>query len=117
MSIIHEQEEFAVQRENLAAGVLSWIVAGIAIIVIVIVVIAVNVTGQRLEEASIEATTYSEYPELRQVRANSQQKLMHFEILDKEAGIYRIPIERAMVLVIERSAADATGSPELRLAQ
>ena len=115
MSFIHEQDEFEVKAENLSAGVLSGIVAGIAFLVTVIVVIAVSVSGLRFEEARIEAVSHSGYPNLRQTRAGSQQKLAHFEILDEDAGVYRIPIDRAMSLVIEEAAAMPSGSSELRL--
>jgi len=115
MSLIHEQDEFAAQSENLSAGVLTGIVTGTATIVVIIVVIAVSISGLRFEEARVEAIAHTGYPNLRQTQVDSQQKLTRYEILDRDAGVYRIPIEHAMSLIIEEAAATSSGSSELRL--
>ncbi len=115
MSLKHEQDEFAVQSEDLSAGVLTGVIAGVAVLVMVIVVIAVSVSGQRFEEARVDAISHSGYPDLRQTHTGSVEKLTHYKVLDQDAGVYRIPIDRAMKLVVDEAAVSSTESSELRL--
>lgn len=115
MTALHQQDEFAIESEKLPAGLLMGIVGAIATIIVMIVGITVSVTGIRFEAARVDAIDHSGYPQLRQTRASAQQKLMHYEVIDAEKGVYRVPIERAIDLIAEDAADMPASSSELRL--
>ena len=93
------QEEMAVERDHMGEGALRFALVALAILVLVIFGTAqwVRIEGQR---ARVNNATFEPAPRLRMARAEATQKLTHYEVLDAEAGVYRIPIERAMTLEV-----------------
>lgn len=105
MTVSHEQDEFAVESEDLSAGALSGVVAAIAAIVIMIVTLAVNITNIEFEGARQSAMEHTVYPMLENTRSAAAAKMSQTGAVAGEEGVYQIPIERAMELeVAERSS-------------
>lgn len=92
-------------------------------IVISLLVIAVLVGGgygwfkASAQEAQAAAADRASYPELRQVELEATQLLNKYEVVNAATGTYRIPIDRAMDLIVEESyqAPSANYSQELQL--
>jgi hypothetical protein len=92
-----------VEDEDINAGQLIAIVGFVTFIIAVLVTVALSITTLRFSKARQEATEDTGYPVLQETRVNGQAKLNRYEVVDPEAKIYRIPIERAMELVVEES--------------
>ncbi len=92
-------------------------------IVISLLVIAVLVGGgygwfkASAQEALAAAADGLSYRELRQVELEATQLLNKYEVVNAATGTYRIPIDRAMDLIVEESyqAPSANYSQELQL--
>ena len=81
---------------------LLTIVAIIAVLVFVTDYFYVT-TEQIIEEVVLSPPSR----ELRELRARETEELSTYKLLDAEAGLYRIPIERAMYLEAEEAFAQA----------
>jgi hypothetical protein len=115
MTVAHDQIEFAVEAEGLPAGFLIGLVTVVVVLVFTIVVIAVNTMSLRFEDARVRATEITGYPLLRETEAAAQKKLDYYEVIDASTGVYRMPISRAMTLIVNESAGASSDAIELRL--
>lgn len=92
-----------VERDRVEAGQ----IIGIALAVLFAIVTAIIVLFQWVtvrEEATYQAVVEgAEYPELRQVEASAAEKLGQYGVVDGGEGVYRIPIERAMELIVNEN--------------
>ena len=81
-----------------------FIAAFVVILVIVLIIIAMNdyfvVSKEKLVE---EVVLKPVSQELRELRAQEEEILTTYKVLDAEKGIYRIPIDRAMKVLSEES--------------
>ena len=92
-----------VEDEDIDAGQLIAIVGFVTFLIAVLVTAALSITMLRFDRAQYEATGQTGYPNLQETRMNGMAQLNRYEVVDREANIYRIPIERAMQLVVEES--------------
>lgn len=94
-----KEREMGVAYEGVPSGQILAIAVSILFAVGIIVIILfqwTNITEAAIREATVGQ---SDYTELREVEAQANQKLSGYEVLDEEAGTYRIPIEQAMDLM------------------
>ena len=106
-----------VEHENVGVGQILGFVASIIVtlaLMIIFVFNLVNVSEQRTLEARVAS---GNYPELRETEAEATNKLTQYEILNDQEAVYRIPVDRAMDLMVQQSRTDTTRtySPELQL--
>jgi hypothetical protein len=110
-------EAMEVEPDRLAGpAIIGMTVIGFIALVLMIagVVYWVTLAGQtRQVELAAQATA----PALRQAQLDATQKLGQYEIQDPTNGVYRIPIDRAMELVVRDATpqqaiavADSTGN-------
>lgn len=92
-----------VEDEDINAGQLIAIVGFVTFLIAVLVVVAVSITMLRFDRAKADVTEQTGYPNLQETRMDGMAQLNRYEVVDSEAKIYRIPIERAMELVVEES--------------
>jgi hypothetical protein len=59
-----------------------------------------NTTRQAIREGSIDP---DQYTQLRETEAQAAQKLSQYEVIDEQAGTYRIPIDRAMDIMANQA--------------
>ncbi|MBD3402816.1 hypothetical protein GF420_07960 [candidate division GN15 bacterium] len=101
-----EHEAFASADYEERDVSVPWIttIALIVIGIIVVFVIVLNeyflVTKERLID---EQVLQVQSPALRELRAREDKELNSYEVLDAEAGVYQIPIDRAMELLANES--------------
>jgi hypothetical protein len=79
-------------------------VAGL-IILLIIIVLTWNYFTYSKEREVYNQVLKQENPVLQELITEANQQLYSYGIVDKEKGIYHIPIERAMELVIQEAAA------------
>ncbi len=112
-----QEEDLGVQHEGVGvAGILGFVLATLVVIALAIVFVIFYsgvVTQQTREQAAMQL----DYPDLREVEARAAAKLTRYEVVNDAEKIYRIPIDQAMELMVNRAYAQPGGdfSPELRL--
>ena len=92
-----------VEPEGLNANAVGIVVVGGIVFIIAAMFLAVEITGLMFQEALLESSELSGYPVLEDTRTNAAEILSSYAPIDREAGIYRIPIDRAMELIIEEA--------------
>jgi len=92
-----------VEDEDINAGQMIAIVGFVTFLIAVLVTAALSITMLRFDIAKADVTEETGYPNLQETRMNGMAQLSRYEVVDSEAKIYRIPIERAMELVVEES--------------
>jgi hypothetical protein len=81
-----------------------FLVAGGVVVVIVIVVIVLNEFFIISKEEIIRRQVLApESVALRELRAQEEELLGSYGVVDSEKGVYRVPIERAMRLLAEEA--------------
>lgn len=76
--------------------------AAIVVLIVAIVVIADYFTATK-ERMVFEMVDSPKSAELRELRARESEVLGSYDLVDEEAGRYRIPIDRAMELVADEA--------------
>ncbi|RJP82568.1 MAG: hypothetical protein C4524_00560 [Candidatus Zixiibacteriota bacterium] len=106
--IQHDETHYERRDANLR-GVL--IIAGVSsVILIVSLVVVWNLFIATREELVQEVVLAPESAALRELRTREDQVLYGYGLTDSAAGIYRIPIDRAMQLLAEEAYARQRGS-------
>jgi hypothetical protein len=77
-----------------------WGIVGIVIVVISLVALTEYFLITK-EDYYYQAVEKPRSQELMELRERETEELYSYELLDEEKGIYRIPIERAMELIVE----------------
>ena len=110
------EAELGVQHEGIgAASILGFIFATLTAIGMAVVFVFFY-SGFVAQETARKAAASVNYPELRQVEATADEQLEQYKILNDANGVYRIPIDRAMELMVnETYRQSGTYSPELQL--
>lgn len=98
-----EQVRLGVEHDRVEAGQIVGIMVAVAVAIITAVIILFQWTSIRSEAARQVAVETVQYRELREVNAAATRKLTQYELIDPEAGVYRIPIERAMDLMVNEA--------------
>lgn len=102
-----------VEPEGLNGGTLGVIVVGGMILILSAMFVVVSITELVFHDALVESTGITGYPTLTESRENARKILSSYAPIDRDAGIYRIPIDRAMDLIVseaQRTAGGGSGS-------
>ena len=111
------EEELGVQPEGIGgAQILGFIFAILAVIAMAIVFVIIILSGE-VRDVQGEFAAGVDYPELREVEAQAARLLGQYEVIDADAGVYRIPIDEAIEQIANQTFAAPGGpySPELQL--
>lgn len=92
-----------VEPEGMNAGAIAGTVAVSIVLVVVLIIAGFSMAMNRFKQADLDATQISGYPLNVETRLAGQAQLTGYERLPNESNIYRIPIERAMELVVDES--------------
>ena len=90
------------KRDVSAKKVLFWGIAGIIIIVVILVVLVEYFLLVK-EDYYHEIVEKPRSEELMKLRERENEELNSYKLLDEEKGVYRIPVERAMELVVDEA--------------
>ena len=85
--------------------IIGFSAAGLVILVVIIVILRDYFMIEK-EEIVYNTILKPVSAELRDIRARESETLNNYKLLDKQKGIYQIPIERAMQLLAEESFQD-----------
>lgn len=103
--LLHEEEAAGVEHEGVEAGQILGITLAIAAAIVMIVIVLFQWTRIVERETRAAAAGLSGYPELREARMQARQQLESYGVADPDAGLYRIPIDRAMELMAQEARA------------
>ena len=81
--------------------ILAAIVMAVAVITIVIVVF--EWSEIEFEHARVNAVELTGYPQRREIELQATEKLDQYDVVNADSGIYRIPIDRAIELMVNRA--------------
>ena len=106
------ESEMGVEHEGVEAGQILGITLAIAASIVMIVIVLFQWTRIVEMETRVEAAGISGYPELHQNELEAQRMIREYGVVDGEAGVYRVPVERAMELMVQeaREAEDSVAS-------
>lgn len=96
---LEQEKERGVAYEGVAASQIMGIAAAILIVILVAVVVIFGWYGQVVQETRADLTNDQNYELLQETRTEANDALSQYGVVDKEEGVYRIPIDRAMDIV------------------
>lgn len=99
---IREEQELGVAHEGVEAGQIIGFVLAVVVALIIIIVLAFTYASVVAQEARRSAAGGFSY-ELQQVDEAARGQITTYEIIDQEAGRYRIPVDRAMELMAQEA--------------
>lgn len=105
---VEEDNVVGVQYEGVGAGPIMGFIFVILIFIAVFVWVGINWAESAAQQAHEAAAMDLNYPELRQAELTAARHLNQYEVIDAGQGIYRIPIDRAIDLMV-REAYQAPG--------
>ena len=97
-----------VQYEGIGAGPIMGFIFFSVMVIAVVVWVGINWAESVTQQAQEAAAANLNYPELRQTELSAARQLTQYEVIDAGQGIYRIPIDRAIDLMV-REAYQAPG--------
>ncbi len=95
--------EVGVEPEGISASVIFGTVILSVVVVLALVIFGFAYSGLHFKEAELASTEFTGYPLKVETAMNGAALLDGYERVDAESNIYRIPIERAMELVVAES--------------
>jgi len=111
-----EEKERGVAYEGVAANQIMAIAASILAVILVAVVVLFGWYGQVTQETRAQTDSAQNYEMLQQAEAEAQEELglgeTKYKVVDKEEGVYRIPIDRAMDVIAQEEYQRSQLSPE-----
>lgn len=72
----------------------------ISAVVIILIIFSMNLYTYFKFDKEFQAAINTEYHELNNLRETSKQKLNSFELTDEEQGLYRIPVDSAITIIV-----------------
>jgi len=112
-----EHADAGIEEEGVSAlRILGMTVVG-SLILAALVLVAVQLARTEFRAAGAEAVEITGYPALVEARIAGQEKLTQYGVADAEAGRFRIPVDRAIDLMVNEAAAEGVRpvSNEVRL--
>ncbi len=89
-----------VEKESINVGLVSGIIVVTIVIVTALIIIAFTLTDVTSTETIATVIAETDYPELREVEAAAANQLMQYGIVDQDAQVFQIPIDRAIDLMV-----------------
>lgn len=96
---VEKEKERGVAYEGVAASQIMGISASIIAVVLVAVAILFGWFEQVSQNKKREVGDRQQYRNLQQAELEATRRLQQYGVVDEEAGIYRIPIDRAMDVI------------------
>jgi hypothetical protein len=94
-----KEKERGVAYEGIAASQIMAIAVSILVVILVAVVVLFGWYGQVSQDTQARFSEAENYDLLQQTKAEQEEAISQYGVVDEEEGVYRIPIERAMDVV------------------
>jgi len=111
------EEMVGVQYEGVGAGLIMGFIFVCLLFVVGVVWVGIKWAESEAQQAQETAAMGLNYPELRQAELTAARLLNQYEVIDAGQGRYRIPIDRAVDLMVREAylAPGGNYSQELQL--
>lgn len=111
--LFEEEARMGVAHEGVEAGQILGIALAIAVAIVMMVLVLFQWTRIVELETRTSAARTARNPDLLQSEMESRRMLQEYGVVDPDAAVYRIPIERAMELMVQEAAqgADTVQAP------
>jgi hypothetical protein len=115
---VEEDDAVGVQYEGVGTGPILGFVFVAVLLIATVVWVGMNGAEGVAQQAREAAAVDLNYPELRQSQLRAAQRLNQYKVIDAGRGVYQIPIDRAIDLMVREAYQTPGGSysPELQLA-
>lgn len=108
-----EEKERGVAYEGIAASQIIGIAGSILVVILIAITVLFGWYGQVSQQVEAERSKVDNYQMLQEIETEAQKTLGQYGVVDKDKGVYRIPIEDAMdVVATEEYQRSQTASPE-----
>ena len=108
-SRFEREKEVGVAEEGIAAGQIAGIAVSIIVVIAVAVVVLFAWTNVERQEARSSVVNAQESPG-EEVNAEGRRQISEYGVVDEESETYRIPIERAIDLVVDDYNSEEAGN-------
>lgn len=113
---VEEEAELGVEHEGVEAGQILGFALAVAVALGLAIFTLFQYVSIVADETRFTATGTSGYPELREIELDATRQLSQYGVVNEEEGVYRIPIDRAIEVMVEESReTDRDYSDELNL--
>lgn len=96
-------QEVGIEPEGISASAIFGTVVLSVVVVLALVIFGFVYSGSYFTEVKVASTEMTGYPLKAETAMNGAALLDDYERVDAESNIYRIPIDRAMELVVAES--------------
>lgn len=111
-------DQVGVEPEGIDAGAVLRVTFGTVLIMAVLIVIGYEVGQHAFRVGVKEATQMTGYPQLRSTLESGEALLTQYGVVNAEQARYRIPIDRAIDLMVNEAAMESSPvTTELRLSR
>ena len=93
-----------VEPENLPAGTVLKVTLGIAVLMVIFIVVGFQIAQKAFRESKYTSTEISGYPLLRTTTEQGLLAISEYGSVTGAEGRYRIPIDRAIDLMVNEAA-------------
>lgn len=98
-----KEAELGVQHEGIGVAAVMGFMLAIVVVLAMAVVFVFYLTQMASQQALSDVTALQTYPQLREVEVTAARQLEQYEVIDPEAGVYQIPIDRAIDLMVNEA--------------
>ncbi len=100
---LSQQVSEGVMPDKMSIGAITLWTVLTSVVVVILIVIAVQLYNYFSFQQQYQAAVNVEYRGINELRGTAERNLTTFEVIDDEQGIYRIPIDSAKTILINRS--------------
>ena len=104
-----KHEEIDYERSDVKVGPVVLLAVGVILFLVVSIILLNDYFVIATERNVKEMVLAPESKQLRELRANEMSILNNYGVVDEKRGYYRIPIDRAMDLMVSESFRDQAG--------
>lgn len=101
-----DAEGVGVESESINPWTILRAVMAVLVFVTVAIILLFQLTERQFRATQTAAAEVTGYPQLRETEVNAARLLTQYEVVDDAAGVYRIPIDRAMRLMVNETIQD-----------
>ena len=98
------------EPEDLNVWMVMGVVFATSLVVVALIIVGFAITGSYAKITEDEMLSNANYPEIRDIRAAATAEMNEAGVVDANAGIYRIPVDQAMDLMVEMQYKNPEGN-------
>jgi len=106
--------QLAVEREGFDIAPVLVAIFGCLAVIVLLVVLAIPWFRYEAADSHVRAAATAEYPDLRASEIHAQGKLNRYQLLDGESGVFQIPIEQAIGVLVQDNSTNTYLTTEVR---